>query len=115
VNVRETNDYTVPLPTINGTDTWELIAGRPRFLPKPFPFGSGNVSTAFSWAARRAHVDDLHLHDLRAFAISKLIEASVPVPMIAHLSGHRNWKLLQSVYTRLDPVEVARVIEQVAA
>jgi integrase len=76
INVRESNDYVVPLPTITGIDTWALVADRPRFLPRPFPYASGNVSTAFSWAARRAHIEDLHLHDLRAFSISKLIEAN---------------------------------------
>jgi integrase len=115
VTVRETNDTIIPLPVIGGTDTWELIAGRPRFLPKPFPFIRTAVSSAFSYAAHCAHVENLHLHDLRAFSISRLIEAGVAVPMIAHLSGHKSWKLLQSVYTRLDPAEVARAIEKAAA
>jgi integrase len=115
MTVRETNDYLVPLPVIAGIDTWALIADRPRFLPKPFPHSRTAVSSAFCYCAGRAHVENLHLHDLRAFAISKLIEAGVPVPMIAHLSGHKNWKLLQSTYTRLDPAEVARAIERAAA
>jgi integrase len=113
--IKEHNHYVIPLPMIDGADTWDLINGRPRFLPRPFPFTSGNVSSAFCYAARRAGVEDLHLHDLRAFAISKLLEAGVAVPMIAHLSGHRNWKLLQSTYTRLDPDAVRVAIEKAAA
>jgi integrase len=115
VTVRETNDYVVPLPVINGVDTWALVADRPGFLPRPFPYLRTAVSSAFNYAARRAQIVDLHLHDLRALAISRLIEAGVPLPMIAHLSGHKNWKLLQSTYTRLDPAEMARAIERVAA
>jgi integrase len=115
VTVRETNDYTIPLPTIGGIDTWSLIADRPKFLERPFPFTSPAVSSAFSYAAHGAHIANLHLHDLRAFAISKLFEAGVPIAMVAHLSGHKNWKVLQSAYVRLDPAEVARAVEKAAA
>jgi integrase len=115
INVRESNDYLVPLPVIAGTDTWALIADRPRFLPRPFPFSRPAVSSAFCYCASRAGVENLHLHDLRAFAISKLIEAGVAIPMIAHLSGHRSWKLLQNTYTRLSPAEVAKAVEKAAA
>jgi integrase len=115
VTVREGNDYTIPLPVIGGTDTWELIAGRPRFLERPFPFTRPAVSSAFCYVAHRARIENLHLHDLRALAISKLIEAGIAVPIIAHLSGHRNWKLLQSTYTRLDPIAVRAAIEKAAA
>jgi integrase len=115
VAVRERNDYVVPLPVIAGTDTWALVADRPRFLERPFPYTRPAVSSAFCYAAHRARVENLHLHDLRAFAISKLIEAGVAIPMIAHLSGHRNWKLLQSTYTRLDPDAVREAIEKAAA
>jgi integrase len=115
VNVRESNDYTIPLPVIGGIDTWELVAGRPRFLPRPFPYARDATSSAFHYAAHSARVENLHLHDLRAFSISKLIEANVPIPMIAHMSGHKSWKLLQSTYTRLDPAQVAQAIERAAA
>jgi integrase len=115
INVRESNDYTIPLPVIAGVDTWALINDRPRFLPKPFPYTREGTSSSFCYCAGRAGIENLHLHDLRAFSISKLIEANVPIPMIAHLSGHKNWKILQSTYVRLDPAEIARVIEQAAA
>jgi integrase len=115
ITVRENNDYVVPLPVIGGVNTWTLIADRPAFLAKPFPYLRTAVSSAFNYAARRAQIADLHLHDLRALAISRLIEAGVPLPMIALMSGHRSWKILQAVYSRLDPAEVARVIERTAA
>jgi integrase len=114
-DIKERNDYVVPLPRVGGIDTWSLIADRPRFLPKPFPFSRPAVSSAFCYCASRAGVENLHLHDLRAFSISKLIEAGVPIPMIAHLSGHRSWRLMQNTYTRLDPAEVAKAIERAAA
>jgi integrase len=114
-HVREVNDYTIPLPTIMGVDTWELIAGRPRYLPKPFPFVRTAVSHAFWAASYGAGVKNLHVHDLRAHSISRLLEANVAVPMIAHLSGHKSWRILQNTYSRLDPLEVAKAIERIAA
>jgi integrase len=110
--VRESNHYVLPLPVIGGVDTFALIAGRPRFLPKPFPFRRESVSSTFCYCAQRAGIEDLHLHDLRAFAISKLLEAGVPIAVVAHLSGHKSWKLLQNVYTRLDPVAVREAVER---
>jgi integrase len=110
--IKETNHSTIPLPVINGVDTWALIAGRPRFLPRPFPYTRPSVSSCFCHYAHRAGVEDLHLHDLRAFAISKWLEAGISIPMVAHVSGHRNWKILQSTYSRLDPSAVREAIER---
>jgi integrase len=115
VTVRVTNDYVIPLPVIDGVDTWAAIAHRPSWLPRPFPFARQSVTNTFLRAARAVGVTDLHVHDLRAFAISKLLEAGVPIAIVAHVSGHRNWKIMQSVYARLDPVQVARAIEQARA
>jgi integrase len=114
VDIKETNHAIIPLPTINGVDTWALIADRPRFLEKPFPYTRPAVSSCFCYHAKQAGVENLHLHDLRAFAISKLLEAGTPIPMIAHVSGHKNWKILQSTYTRLDAQAVREAIEKAA-
>jgi integrase len=115
IEVREVNDSVIPLPVIAGVDTWALVAGQPRFYERPFPYKRTAVSHAFWAASRGAGVQDLHVHDLRAFSISKLLEASVPIAMVAHLSGHKNWKVLQSTYTRLHPEAVREAIERVAA
>jgi integrase len=115
VTVREVNDSIIPLPVIAGVDTFALIANQPRFYERPFPFTRTSISHAFWTASHGAGVKNLHVHDLRAFSISKLLEAGVPIAMVAHLSGHRNWKVLQSTYTRLDPTEVAKTVERLAA
>jgi len=113
--VKATNDYVVPLPVIEGIDTYPLVADRPRYLPRPFPYQRPAVSSAFWVATSKCGIADLHLHDLRALAISRLLEAGIDIPLVAHLSGHRNWKVLQKHYSRLDPMAIHAAIKKAAA
>ena len=105
--VKESRIDVVPLIAFGGVDTYELIADRSRALPRPFPWARPTVSSAFWLAAKACGIEDLHLHDLRAHAISTLLEAGMPIPAVALLSGHRNWKILARHYSRLDPQAVA--------
>lgn len=112
INVKEKNDQEVPLITFKGIDTYRLIADRPRYKDSPFPYKRGSVSSAFGMAALRLGIKDLHLHDLRAHALSGLLEAGVPIPQVALISGHRNWKVLTRHYARIDPASVHEAIER---
>jgi integrase len=51
-------------------------------------------------------IEDLHFHDLRHEAISRLFEADWDIPMVAAVSGHIDWKMLQR-YTHLRPTFIA--------
>jgi len=115
IKVREGNDQEVPLINFGGVDVYDLIAGRPRYLPSPFPYIGSSVSAAFTLAALRCKIEDLHLHDLRAYAISKLLEGGVPIPQVALMSGHRNWKVLARHYARIDPVSVHDAIARASS
>lgn len=106
IRVREQNDQEVPLIAFGGVDTFALVSGRPRYLPAPFPYKTNSVSSAFGLAALRCQIRDLHLHDLRAYSLSRLLEAGVPIPQVALISGHRNWKVLAKNYARLDAASV---------
>lgn len=112
IRVREKNDQEVPLIAFAGVDTFDMIAGRPRYLPSPFPYKRSSVSTAFGQATLRCQIRDLHIHDLRAHATSALLEAGVPIPQVALISGHKNWKVLARVYARLDPAAVHDAIKR---
>ena len=107
---KEINTSLVPLIKVADIDTYELIAGRPRYFERPFPYDRTTVSSAFWLAALRARVEDLHLHDLRAGAISSLFEAGIGIPLVALISGHRNWKVLQRHYSRVKASAVHAAI-----
>lgn len=108
--IKAHNDYLVPLPVVGGVDTFALVADRPRYLDRPFPFARPTVSSSFWVAAKACAMTDLHLHDLRAGAISRLLAAGVPVPVVAHMSGHRNWKVLAKHYSRMEASEMHRAL-----
>jgi len=104
--VKETNHQEVPLIAFKGVDTFQIVADRPRYLDSPFPYKRPSVSVAFHQCALRAQVLDLHLHDLRAHSLSALLEAGIPIPQVALISGHRNWKILSRHYARIDPLSI---------
>lgn len=106
IRVKEQSEEEVPLIAFAGVDTFDLIWNRPRYLPSPFPYKSNSVSAAFGMAALRLGIEDLHLHDLRAYSLSRLLEAGVPIPQVALISGHRNWRVLSRHYARIDPMSV---------
>lgn len=67
-----------------------------------FPFSENTVSQAFTIACRQLGIEDLHFHDLRHDAISRLFEAGYSIPEVAKVSGHKSWKNLQR-YTQISP------------
>lgn len=113
--VKEANDDLVPLIKVGQVDTYDLIAGRPRYFERPFPYERGTVSSAFWLAARACGIENLHLHDLRAHGISTLLALGTPIPVTAVISGHKNWKILQRVYERIGPAEAHAALARVQA
>ena len=60
-----------------------------------FPLNKGTVSIFFLRAARRANVEDIHFHDLRHMALTKLSVKFTNILELASISGHRELKMLQ--------------------
>lgn len=104
----------VPLITFREVDTYSLIFDRPRYMDAPFPYIASSVSAAFTDCVLKLGIKDLHLHDLRAYAISRLLESGMAIPMVALLSGHRNWKVLARHYARIDPMAVHEALAKVS-
>jgi integrase len=113
--VKEATADLVPLPEVGGVDTWAMIADRPRYYARPFPYSASTISSAFWLAAKSCGIADLHLHDLRAHGISTLLALGVPIPVVATISGHRNWKILSRAYERITPAEAHAAIARVQA
>lgn len=89
-----------------GNDVWvEVPAEAARIMNimkrlKPnsdriFPFNSDTVSRRFTFACNLLGIEDLHFHDLRHEAASRLIEMGRTIPQTASVTGHRNWQTLQ--------------------
>ena len=82
----------VPLST-KAIKTLKLL---PRDIEgRVFPLNKGTVSIFFLRAARRAKVDDVHFHDLRHMALTKLSVKFTNILELASISGHKELKMLQ--------------------
>jgi integrase len=73
-----------------------------RGIGKVFPHHHKSAGTAFQRACKELKIDDLHFHDLRHEATSRLFEAGLTIEKVALVTGHRDWKMLRR-YTNLRP------------
>ena len=95
---------TVPL----STKARDII--RQRFgLDKKLVFGVSVPAMRMAWdrLLNRVKIDDLHFHDLRHEAITRLFEKGLTVPEVALISGHREVRMLMR-YTHLSPEELVK-------
>lgn len=72
-----------------------------------FPVRARYVSQRFAAICDELGIEDLHFHDLRHEAISRLFEAGYEIQQVALVSGHRSWNSLKR-YTNLKPTSLHR-------
>ena len=60
-----------------------------------FPLNKDTVSVLFLRATRRAKISDIHFHDLRHMALTKLSDKFTNILELASISGHKELKMLQ--------------------
>ena len=77
-------------------------AGEPHKGTRAFFVTGNGFKLAWQRLCKRAGVTDLHFHDLRHEAISRLIERGLSIPEVALISGHRDYRMLAR-YTHLKP------------
>lgn len=73
---------------------------------KVFNITAHAISIAFGRACKRAKLVNLHFHDLRHEAISRLFERGLSLPEVATISGHKTWTMLRR-YTHLSAESIA--------
>jgi integrase len=99
------NHQEVPLLDANGYAPIALIEeqlSNRRTSGRIFPYNSRSVGTAFRRASKELNIKDLHFHDLRHEATSRLFEAGYDLAEVALVTGHRDWKMLRR-YLNLKP------------
>lgn len=98
-----TNHQNIPL--LGGAD--KIIKRQPRKAGSPFifPFGQHQISRHFHQCAIGAGVKDVHFHDLRHEAISRLFEQGYSIPEVCNVSGHKSWECLK-IYTNLNGADM---------
>ena len=103
------NDQVVPLLNATGHDAYAILSAQPRGSQRIFPYSEKTVSTMFTRAvAKLDGIEDLHLHDIRHEAISRLFEAGYRIEQVALVSGHKDWAMLKR-YTHVRAVDLHRI------
>lgn len=92
---RSGNHQTVPLLDATGYDAYKIAKRQKLQGPRIFPFSSQTVGTYFTRAVAKLELDDLHLHDLRHEAVTRLFAAGYRLEQVALVSGHRDWAMLK--------------------
>jgi len=84
---------------------YDIVMAQPRLTDSPderiFPYNSKSCSIRYTQAKKVLGIENLHLHDSRREAISRMFEQGYNVPEVAKLSLHRNPTLLLGTYTAL--------------
>ncbi|MGE4062729.1 MAG: integrase [Rhodospirillaceae bacterium] len=81
---------------------------------RPFPTTGNAIRLAWQRIVKRAGIHDLHFHDLRHEAISRLFERGLTIPETALVSGHSDPRQLFR-YTHLRAEDVAAKLWRSAA
>jgi integrase len=103
------NDQTVPLLDATGYDAFKIAQRQLRKGARIFPFSSSTVGTYFTRAVLKLGLEDLHLHDLRHEAISRLFEAGYRIEQVALVSGHHDWAMLKR-YTHVKAADLHKPV-----
>lgn len=104
---KQNRDEVIPL----SPQAVEIIERQPRRRIEIFPHKAKSISTAFTRACIRLHIEDLNFHDLRHEGVSRLFERGLSIPEVALISGHRDWRSLKR-YTNLKPEDVEKKLRE---
>jgi integrase len=111
------NNQRIPLLDVSGYDASDIIREQGELIDmrsgRIFPYNGRSVGTAFRRACRALGIEDLHFHDLRHEATSRLFEAGFSIEQVALVTGHRDWKMLRR-YTHLRPEGLHAIARKVA-
>ena len=105
---KEGNHQKVPLLDTTGYDAVAILNEQKRHEPntvRVFPYNGRSLGTAFRRACKALDIEDLHFHDLRHEATSRLFEAGFDIPEVSLVTGHKDWKMLRR-YLNLRPQQL---------
>ena len=102
---KDGNHMRVPMLDLTGYSAWEVLLEQrivTRGRGRVFPHHHKSTGTAFQRACKDLKINDLHFHDLRHEATSRLFETGLTIEKVALVTGHKDWKMLRR-YTNLKP------------
>ncbi len=86
-------------------EAWAIVERQPRTAEYIFPFDAQSVGAAFTRACGILGIKDLHFHDPRHEATSRLFERGYQIDEVAQFTLHDSWNELKR-YANLKPEDV---------
>ncbi len=87
----------------------EILKKLPRQLNgRVFPVSLNNFQRAWRSITRNAKIKDLHWHDLRREACSRLMESGLSISEVQMFTGHKTLSLMLKTYSQHNPSVVAK-------
>lgn len=83
-------------------EAWKIIERQPVEGDIIFPCDPKSVGTAFAKACLLLEIEDLHFHDLRHEATSRLFESGYSIPEVQLFTLHESWEMMRR-YVNLRP------------
>jgi integrase len=86
-------------------EAWAIVERQPKTSDYIFPYNCRSICAAFTRACQVLGIHDLHFHDMRHEAISRLFERGYQIHEVPQFSLHESWNDLKR-YTNLRPENV---------
>jgi len=84
---------------------WKIVQRQLKTSEFIFPYNPKTVGETFRRACKVLGIDDLHFHDLRHEATTRLFLAGYRIEEVQQFTLHRDWKTL-SRYTHIKPEDI---------
>lgn len=84
---------------------WKVVCKQPQSGPLIFPYNPETIGALFERACKLLDIKDLHFHDLRHEATSRLFEAGYSIEQVQLFTLHESWQTLKR-YTHLRPEDI---------
>ncbi len=86
-------------------EAWEIVQRQPRTSEFIFPYRAASIKEGFRRACEHLRIADLHFHDLRHEATSRLFERGHEIHEVQQFTLHATWQQLKR-YTHLRPEQI---------
>lgn len=84
---------------------WKLAQKQPVTSEYIFPYPSGSISVIFNGACKSLHIKDLHFHDMRHAAATRLFNQNYSIQQVQQFTLHTDWRTLAR-YTHIKPEDI---------
>jgi integrase len=84
---------------------WKIAQRQPKVSAFIFPHNSMSISVAFNLACKVLGIKDLHFHDLRHAAATRLFNQGYSIQQVQQFTLHTDWRTL-SRYTHMTPEDI---------